>query len=125
MVVEGKHWSTVRKRFEEISTISPSRSVDVLVTVSAEESSPSKIRLQKRLLFASIPRIFLEGGIVLRGVRSLQDLWLTMPEEVRSPREIAVQRFSALNPEEVKRATMLHLHHSAYDDLRSGDASTS
>ena len=125
MVVEGRHWSAVGKSFEEILTISPSRSVDVLVTVSAAESSSSKIQLQKRLLFAPIPRIFLEGRIVFRGMRSLQDLWLTLPEEVRSVREIAVQRFSALNPEEVKKATMLHLHHSAYDDLRSGDASTS
>src|SRR5450759_3879123 len=125
MVVEGRHWSAVGKSFGEISTISPSGSADVLVTVSAEETSPSKIRLQRRLLFAPIPRILLEGGIVLRGVRSLQDCWLTMPEEVRSAREIAVQRFSALSPEEVRRATMLHLQHNAYDDLRSRDASTS
>ena len=58
--------------------------------MSAEESFPSKIRLQRRLLFASILRIFLEGGIVLRGVRSLQDFWLTMPEEVRSTRKIDI-----------------------------------
>ena len=90
MVVEGRHWSIVGKSFGEISSISPSGSIDVLVTVCAEESSPSKIQLQRRLLFAPIPRTFLGGGIVLRGVRSLQDLWLTMPEEVRSAREIAV-----------------------------------
>ena len=45
-----------------------------------------------------------------------------MPQEVRSARKIAVQRFSALSPEEV---TLVHLEHSAYDDLRSRDASTS
>ena len=78
------------KSFGEISTISPSRSSDVLVIVSMEESSPSKIRLQRRLLFAPISRIFLDGGIVLRGVRSLQDFWLTMPQEVRSARKIVV-----------------------------------
>ena len=115
IVVEGRHWSAVGKSFGEISTISPSGSADVLVTMSAKESSPSKIRLQRRLLFAPIPRIFLDGGIVLRGVRSLQDFWLTMPQEVRSAREIAVQRFGALSPEEVRRATMLHLQHNAYD----------
>jgi hypothetical protein len=87
--------------------------------VSAEETSPSKIRLQRRLLFAPIPRICLEGEIVLRGVRSLQEFWLTMPLEVRSAREIVVEKFSALSAEEVRRATMLHLEHSAYDDLRS------
>jgi hypothetical protein len=48
-----------------------------------------------------------------------------MPLEVRSAREIVVEKFSALSPEEVRRATMLHLEHSAYDDLRSRDATTS
>jgi hypothetical protein len=48
-----------------------------------------------------------------------------MPLEVRSTREIAVEKFSGLSPEEVRRATMLHLEHSAYDDLRSRDATTS
>jgi hypothetical protein len=118
-VVEGRYWSAVDKSFGEISTISPLGSADVLVTVSAEETSPSKIRLQRRLLFAPIPRICLEGEIVLRGVRSLQEFWLTMPLEVRSAREIVVEKFSALSAEEVRRATMLHLEHSAYDDLRS------
>jgi hypothetical protein len=123
-VVEGRYWSAVGKSFGEISTISPSGSDDVLVTVSAEETSPSKIRLQRRLLFAPIPRICLEGEIVIRGLRSLQELWLTMPLEVRSAREIAVEKFSGLSPEEVRRATMLHLEHSTYDDLRSRDATT-
>jgi hypothetical protein len=36
-----------------------------------------------------------------------------------------VEKFSGLSPEEVRRATMLHLEHSAYDDLRSRDATTS
>ena len=67
-VMEGRHWSVVGKSFGETLTISPSGSTNVLVTVSAEESSPSKVRLQKRLLFAPILRIFLEEGIVLRGV---------------------------------------------------------
>src|SRR5450759_441668 len=99
MVVEGRHWSAVGKSFGEISAISPSGSADVLVTVTAEESSPSKIRLQRRLLFSPIPRMFLEGAIVLRGTRPLRDFWLTMPEAVRSAREIVVQRFITLNPE--------------------------
>jgi hypothetical protein len=47
------------------------RSDDVLVTMSTEETSPSKIRLQRRLLFAPISRIFLEGEIVIKGLRSL------------------------------------------------------
>jgi hypothetical protein len=55
------------KSFGEFLTVS--RFADVLVTMSGEENSPSKIRLQRRLLFAPIPRIFLEGGIVLRGVQ--------------------------------------------------------
>jgi hypothetical protein len=124
-MVEGRYWSVVGKSFGEISTISPSGSDDVLVIVFAEETSPSKIRLQRRLLFAPIPRICLEGEIVIRGLWSLQELWLTIPLEVRSAREIAVEKFSGLNPEEVRRATMLHLEHSAYDDLRSRDATTS
>jgi hypothetical protein len=123
-VVEGRYWSAVGKNFGEISTISPSGFDDVLVTVFAEETSPSKIRLQRRL-FAPIPRICLEGEIVIKGLRSLQELWLTMPLEVRSAREIAVEKFSGLSPEEVRRATMLHLEHSAYDDLWSRDATTS
>jgi hypothetical protein len=124
-VVEGRYWSAVGKSFGEILTISPSGSDDVLVIVSAEKTSPSKIRLQRRLLFAPLPRICLEGEIVMRGLRSLQELWLTMPLEVRSAREIAVEKFSALSLEEVRRATMLHLEHSAYDDLQSKDATTS
>jgi hypothetical protein len=36
-----------------------------------------------------------------------------------------MEKLSGLNPEEVRRATMLHLEHSAYDDLRSKDATTS
>jgi hypothetical protein len=125
MVVEGRYWSTVIKSFGEILTISPSGSDDVLVIMYAEETSPSKIRLQRKLLFAPIPRICLEGKIVIRGLRSLQELWLTMPLEVRSAREIAVEKFSGLSPEEVRRATMLHLEHSTCDDLRSRDATTS
>jgi hypothetical protein len=124
-VVEERYWSAVGKSFGEISTISPSGSDDVLVIVSAEKTSASKIQLQKRLLFAPIPRICLEGEIVIRRLRSLQELWLIMPLEVRSAREIVVEKFSGLSPEEVRRATMLHLEHSAYDDLRSRDATTS
>jgi hypothetical protein len=124
-VVEGRYWSAVGKSFGNFLSISPSGSDDVLVTVSAEETSPSKIRLQRRLLFAPIPRICLEGEIVMRGLRSLQELWLTMPLDVRSRREIAVEKFSGLNPEEVRRATMLHLEHSAYDYLQSRDGTTS
>jgi hypothetical protein len=67
----------------------------------------------------------LEGEIVIRGLRSLQELWLTMPLEIRSIREIAMEKFNGLSPEEVRRATMLYLEHSAYDDLRSKDATTS
>jgi hypothetical protein len=70
-VVEGRYWSATGKSFGEILTISPAGSDHVLVTVSAEETSPSKIRLQMRLLFASIPRICLEGKIVIRGLWSL------------------------------------------------------
>jgi hypothetical protein len=70
-MVEGRCWSAVGKSFGEISTISPSGFDDVFVIVSAEETSPSKIRLQRSLLFAPIPRICLEGEIVIRGLRSL------------------------------------------------------
>ena len=48
-----------------------------------------------------------------------------MPQEVRSAREIVVLKFSALSSEEVRRTTMIHSQHSAYDDLRSRNASTS
>jgi hypothetical protein len=72
-VVEGRYWSAVGKSFGEILNISPSGFDDVLVTVSAEETSPSKIRLQRRLLFAPIPRICFgrrnsyEGAAVFTG----------------------------------------------------------
>jgi hypothetical protein len=122
-VVEGRYWSAMGKSFGEISTISPSGFNDVFITVSEEETSPSKIRLQRSLLFA--PRICLEGKIVIRGLWSLQELWLTILLEVRSAREIVVEKFSGLSPEEVRRATMLHLEHNAYDDLWSRDATTS
>jgi hypothetical protein len=59
-VVEGRYWYAVGKSFGEISTISPSGSDDVLIIVSAEETSPSKIQLQKRLLFAYTENLF--GG---------------------------------------------------------------
>jgi hypothetical protein len=36
-----------------------------------------------------------------------------------------MEKFSGLSLEEVRRATMLHLEHSAYDDLRNRDATTS
>ena len=124
-VVEGRHWAAVGKSFGEISAISASGSADVLVTVTLEGSSPSKIRLQRRLLFAPIPRMFLEGEVILRGLRPLQDIWLAMPKEVRSAREIAVQRFIPLNPEQVMRATQCYLQHSAYDDIRSTIGSSS
>ena len=116
-VVEERHWSAMGKNFEEILTISPSGSTNVLVIVFAEDSSPLKIRLQRRLLFVPIPRIFLEGKIVLRGVWSLQDFWLIMLLEVKLAREIAVQKFNALSLEEVKRAMLVHLEHNAYNDL--------
>jgi hypothetical protein len=72
-VVEG-YWSAMGKSFGEISTISPSGSDDVLVTVFTKETSPSKIQLQRRLLFAPISRICLEGEMVIRGLWSLQEL---------------------------------------------------
>jgi hypothetical protein len=48
-----------------------------------------------------------------------------MPLEVRSTREIVMEKFSGLSPEVVRRATMLHLEYNFYDDLRSRDATTS
>jgi hypothetical protein len=48
-----------------------------------------------------------------------------MPLEVRSAREIAIEKFSGLSLEEVRRATMLYLEYNAYDDLQSKVATTS
>ena len=48
-----------------------------------------------------------------------------MALELRSPKKIAIQKFSALSPEEVRRATMLYLEHNAYDVLQNKDATTS
>ena len=76
-------------------------------------------------MFAPIPRICLEGAIVIKGLRFLQELQLTMLLEVRSARKIVVEKFTSLSPEEIKRAMMLYLEYSAYDDLRSRDATTS
>ena len=47
---------------------------------------------------------------------------MTMPLEVRSIKEITVEKFIGLSPEEVRRATMLDLEHSTYNDLQSRDA---
>src|SRR5450759_2698547 len=44
-MVERRYWSDVGKSFGEILTISASGSADVLITMSAEENSPSKIQL--------------------------------------------------------------------------------
>jgi hypothetical protein len=62
---------------------------------------------------------------VLRGIRGLNDLWLSLPSELQSARLFVVERFSTLGEEEVWRANVLHREHTAYDDLRSTDASTS
>jgi hypothetical protein len=62
---------------------------------------------------------------VLRGMRGLNDLWLSLPSELQSAWLFAVERFSTLGEEEVRRANVLHREHTAYDDLRSADASTS
>jgi hypothetical protein len=58
-------------------------------------------------------------------MRGLNDLWLSLPSELQSARLFAVERFSTLGKEEVRRANVLHRKHTAYDDLRSTDASTS
>jgi hypothetical protein len=81
LVLDGRHWSVVGKAFGQITAISPLGSDDVLVTASTEGSSSSKIQLQRRLLFASIPRVCLEVEPVLRGMRGLNDLWLSLPSE--------------------------------------------
>jgi hypothetical protein len=120
-VVEGRHWSAVGKVFEQILSITPSGTESLIFTVRTEGIVSPKIRLQKTLLFAPIPRICLEAQLTFRGLMPLQDLWLSMPEELQSARETSVERFVALSEEDVPRATRLHLEHNAYNNMRSND----
>jgi hypothetical protein len=86
------------------------------------EGIPSpKLRLQRRLLFAPVPRICLEAQPTFRGLKPLQDLWMSMLEEFRSTRETCVERFVALSEQDVLQAMRLHLEHSAYDNMQSKD----
>ena len=78
-----------------------------------------KYKLQRRLLFAPVLRICVEAKPPRKGLRPLVQLWNSIPQEVRSARETCVQRFLVLTPEEVLRATQLHLAHNTYDDMRT------
>jgi hypothetical protein len=60
-VVEGRHWSALGKVFGQILSITPSGIDSLIFTVHTEGIVSSKIRLQRRLLFALIPRICLEA----------------------------------------------------------------
>jgi hypothetical protein len=120
-MVEGRHWLAMEKVFGQILSITPSGTESLIFTVRTEGIVSPKIRLQRMLLFAPIPRICLEAQPTFRGLRPLKDLWLSMLEELRSARETCVERFVALSKEDVLRATRLHLEHSTYDDMQSND----
>jgi hypothetical protein len=52
VVVEGRHWSALRKVFRQILSITPSRTDSLIFIVPTEEIPSPKIKLQRRLLFA-------------------------------------------------------------------------
>jgi hypothetical protein len=60
-VVEGQHWSALGKVFGQILSITPLGTDSLIFTVPTEGIPSPKIRLQRRLLFAPIPRICLEA----------------------------------------------------------------
>jgi hypothetical protein len=116
-VVEGRHWSALGKVFGQILSITPLGTDFQIFNVTMEGIPLQKFRLQRRLLFAPIPRVCLEAQPPLRGLRPLQDLWMSMPKELRFARETCVQRFIALSSEDVVRALRLHLQYTAYDEM--------
>jgi hypothetical protein len=120
-IVEGRHWSALGKVFGQILMITPSGSDSLIFGVSAEGTPLLKVRLQRRLLFAPMPRVCLEAQPPLRRLKPLQDLWMSIPEALRSARETCVQKFLALSPEQVLQAQRLHAQHTAYDDMRTRD----
>jgi hypothetical protein len=89
-IVEGRHWLALGKVFEQILMITPSGSNSLIFSVTAEGAPLLKVRLQRRLLFAPMPRVCLEAQPPLRGLKPLQDLWMSMPEVLRSAREKCV-----------------------------------
>jgi hypothetical protein len=54
-----------------------------------------------------------------KGLKPLMQLWNFIPLKLQSTRETCVYRFLVLTPEEVLRATELHLAYNAYDDVRT------
>jgi hypothetical protein len=68
-----------------------------------------------------MPRVCLEAQPPLRGLEPLQDLWMSMPEVLRSVRETCVQKFLALSPEQMLQAQRLHAQHTTYDDMKTED----
>jgi hypothetical protein len=80
----------------------------MIFSVTTEGTPLLKVKLQRRLLFAPIPRVCLEAQPPLRGLKPLQDLWMSMLEALRSARETCVQKFLALSLEQVLQAQRLH-----------------
>jgi hypothetical protein len=87
VVVEGRHWSAVGKVFGQILSSIPSRIESLIFTMRTEGIVSPPIKLQRTLLFATIPRICLEAQPTFRGLRPLQDLYLSMPEELQLARK--------------------------------------
>jgi hypothetical protein len=73
-IVEGRHWSALGKVFGQILMITSSGSNSLIFSVTAEGIPLLKVRLQRRLLFAPMPRVCLEAQPPLRGLKLLHDL---------------------------------------------------
>jgi hypothetical protein len=58
--------------------------------VTTEGIPLQKFRLQRKLLFAPIPRVCLQAQPPLRRLKPLQDLWMSMLEELRYAQETSV-----------------------------------
>jgi hypothetical protein len=118
-VLEGRHWLALGKEFGEILQITTSGSDFQIFHVHTAEDPLLRYKLQRRLLFASIPRICVEAKPPRKGLTPLVQLWNSIPLELRSVRETCIHKFLVLTPEEVLQAIQLHLAHNAYDDMQT------
>jgi hypothetical protein len=95
--------------------------------VPAEAIPSPKIKLQRRLLFAPIPKICLEAQPTFKGLRPQQDLWISIPEELRSAQETCMESFVALSEPRLSKRTILgknyhpnvHFVHPSANDVRT------
>jgi hypothetical protein len=70
-VLEGRHWSVLGKEFGQILQITISRTDFLIFHAHTDDDPLLKYKLQRRLLFASVPRVCVEAKPPLKGLRPL------------------------------------------------------